>query len=293
MKRSKTGLLKARHRITRAIRKFFDEKGYMEVDTPHLVYHPAIDAHIDAVEVSGNRFLITSPEIQMKMLLVEGCSRIYQLCHAYREGESGPWHNTEFTILEWYRTDATYIDLMDETEKLTLALSLMMGIQLESPFKRRPVCPLFLEKAGWDPSEEWNEDRFFRDIVEKIEPALKSEGNLFLYDFPAEVASMAKLKGPGSSLCERFELYLQGIEIANGYAELRDADQQRARLLNENRKRKALNKKAYPIAEEFIHALRRGLPSCSGIALGVDRLLAYLLGLEGIKEVMAFSDEQL
>jgi lysyl-tRNA synthetase class 2 len=286
-------ILELRHRLVGAVRRFFDERGYVEVDTPSLVFHPAVDAHVDALEVEGGRFLVTSPEIQMKMLLVDGLRRIYQIGHAFRAGESGHWHNPEFVMLEWYRAGATYLDLMDEAEQLVLALAASASAPLPSPFKRLPVCGVFSAEAGWDPSESWDENRFFLDLVERVEPSLGREPAVFLYDYPAQAAAMARLKDADPRLCERFELYVRGIEIANGYSELTDPDEQEARFIRENAKREALGKRAYPADGGFIASLRKGLPPCSGIALGVDRLLACLLGIDGLKGIMAYPEERL
>lgn len=293
MDESRIRLLGLRHRLVSSLRRFFDARGYVEVDTPSLVFHPAVDAHIDLIEAEGGRFLVSSPEIQMKMLLVDGLQRIYQIGHAFRRGESGPWHNPEFTMLEWYRTGATYVDLMDETEQLVLALAASVGAPLPSPFVRLPVCRVFVDTAGWDPSTSWDEGRFFLDLVEKVEPSLKEKPGVFLFDYPAQAAAMAKLREDDPRLCERFELYLGGIEIANGYSELTDPDRQQARFDDENARRLAMGKRPYPADRGYIDALRRGLPPCSGIALGVDRLLACLLGLDGLKGMMAFPEESL
>ncbi len=293
MDESRIRLLELRHGLVSGLRRFFDERGYVEVDTPSLVFHPAVDAHIDLIEAEGGRFLVSSPEIQMKMLLVDGLRRIYQIGHAFRSGESGPWHNPEFTMLEWYRTGATYVDLMDETEQLVLALAASAGVTLPSPFVRLPVCRVFVDEAGWDPSTSWDEDRFFLDLVEKVEPSLKEKPGAFLFDYPAQAAAMARLREDDPRLCERFELYLGGIEIANGYSELTDPVGQQARFDDENARRLAMGKRPYPADRGYIEALRRGLPPCSGIALGVDRLLACLLGLDGLKGMMAFTEERL
>jgi lysyl-tRNA synthetase class 2 len=283
--------LRARHRILRAVRKFFDDRQYTEVDTPTLTRCPAIDAHIDAVEAGGDRFLITSPEIKMKILLVEGFTCIYQIGHAYRAGESGPWHNPEFTLLEWYRAPAGYLDLMDETTDLVVSLAPFTNLELKAPFGRIAVGDIFLKEAGWNPAAQWDEDRFFRDLVERIEPGLRGENAVFLYDYPAPVSGMAKNKEHDPRICERFELYLRGIEIANGYTELRDADLQRRRFMEENVRRRRMNKPAYPVDENFLEALRRGLPPCAGIALGVDRLVSCLLDEKGIGPVVAFKED--
>jgi lysyl-tRNA synthetase class 2 len=289
----RTALLGRRHRLVASIRKFFDERGYVEVETPALVRRPAVDAHLDPMEAGGGRYLITSPEIQMKRLVVEGMRRIYQIGHVYRAGESGAWHNPEFTMLEWYRGGAGYVDLMDETEALVRHVSAAAGRTFDAPFGRRPVRDVFLAEAGWDPSAGWDEDRFFLDLVEKVEPSLKDLPAVFLFDYPVEAAAMAAPKASDPTLCERFELYMSGIEIANGYTELGDAREQERRFHAANRAREALGKRAVPVDETFLEALRRGLPPCAGIALGVDRLVATLSGADGIGEVMAFTDDRL
>ena len=289
----KTQLLKSRSRITSAIRNFFSSAGYVEVDTPALVYHPPVDAHIDLIQAGGGRFLIPSPEIQMKTLLSHGLERIYQICHAFRDGEAGPWHNPEFTMLEWYRVGADYLDIMDETEKLAARVSSVTGIPVSVPFRRESITSVFTRAAGWDPCGDWNEDRFFRDLVDRVEPAIKSEEAIFLYDYPAPVAAMAEVKKNDGNICRRFELYLGGIEIANGYTELRDPAEQKNRFLTENARRESMGKPAYPSDETYITTLQSGLPPCAGVALGIDRLTAFLLRTGGIRDVMTFPDESL
>jgi lysyl-tRNA synthetase class 2 len=293
VREGRTALLERRHRLVASIRGFFDERGYVEVETPSLVRRPAVDAHLDPMEAGGCRYLITSPEIQMKRLVVEGMRRIYQIGHVYRAGESGAWHSPEFTMLEWYRRGAGYVDLMDETEALVRAVAAAAGRTLDAPFGRRPVGDVFLAEAGWDPSAAWDEDRFFLDLVEKVEPSLRDLPAVFLFDYPVEAAAMAAPKASDPKLCERFELYMSGIEIANGYTELGDAREQERRFNAANRAREALGKRALPVDETFLEALSRGLPPCAGIALGVDRLVAILLGADGIGEVMAFTGDRL
>ncbi len=224
------------------------------------------------------------------MLLVEGFDRIYQIGHAYREGELGIWHNPEFTLLEWYRVGADYLDLMDETSELIAGIVSLGKSAFKLPPRRIALSEIFLERAGWDPAAQWDEERFFRDLVEKIEPSLESDSAVFLFDYPAPVAAMAKIKDDDQKRCERFELYLRGVEIANGYTELQDAAEQRQRFIAENEKRRKMNKPVYPIDEKFLGALRCGLPSCAGIALGVDRLVACLLDETGIAPVIAFKE---
>ena len=289
----KNQLLIKRSRIISAIRNFFDSAGYVEVDTPALVYHPPIDTYIDVIEAAGRRFLIPSPEIQMKTLLSRGLERIYQICHAFRDGEAGPWHNPEFTMLEWYRVGADYEDIMDETEELAARIASLTDNPVSVPFRRESITSVFTRVAGWDPCRDWNEDRFFKDLVGRVEPSIKSEEAIFLHDYPLPVAAMAEAKMSGGNICERFELYLDGIEIANGYTELRDPSEQKSRFIAENARREDMGKPAYPADENYISTLQSGLPPCAGVALGIDRFSAFLLQADGIRDVMTFPDDSL
>ncbi|MFH1434531.1 MAG: amino acid--tRNA ligase-related protein [Pseudomonadota bacterium] len=286
-------LLKLRSRIISAIREFFDSADYVEVDTPSLVYNPPVDAYIDLIEAAGHRYLVPSPEIQMKTLLSRGLERIYQIGHAFRDGEAGPWHNPEFTMLEWYRVGADYRDIMDETQELAARVASLTDTPVSVPFRRESITSVFTRAAGWDPCSCWNEDRFFSDLVGRIEPAIKSEEAVFLYDYPTPVAAMAEVKTGNGTICERFELYLGGIEIANGYTELKDPAEQKMRFFTENERRVGMGKPAYPADESYISTLQGGLPPCAGAALGIDRIAAFFLQTDGIRDVMTFPDSSL
>lgn len=287
-------LLEARARLLRELRAFFDGRGYTEVETPSLVRSPSPDTHIDVIEAGGGRFLVTSPELQMKALLGEGLARIYQVARAFRDGERGEWHNPEFAMLEWYRAGADYRGLMEETEALVRRAAGALGRALApAPFERRALSDAFAGTAGWDPCAAWDEERYARDFVEKVEPSLGAGEALFLVDFPAPLASQALLCPADPSRCERFELYLGGIEVANGYTELVDAREMRARLARENGRRARLGKRTWEPDPVFIAALERGVPPCAGIALGVDRLAAFLLGTRGIRPLLSFPDDML
>jgi lysyl-tRNA synthetase class 2 len=279
--------LERRHTLLRAVRSFLDDAGYVEVETPCLVQATVPETHIDLFEVRDGLLLAASPEPHMKRLLARGHEKIYQITRAFRAGERGRWHNPEFTILEWYRTGAGYVDLMDETEALLASLHAVAEREMPRSV-RMSVDDAFELLAGWRPSRAWDEERFMRDLVERVEPGLAGHGVLFLHDYPAAAASLARLSPSNPGLCERFELYMDGIEIANAFSELTDPGEQRRRLAEANEVRRARGRPAYPVDEPFVEALEDGLPPCAGIAVGVDRLVAVLLGLGGIDEAMAF-----
>ncbi|MEW6378696.1 MAG: EF-P lysine aminoacylase EpmA [bacterium] len=284
-----------RHQMLRSIRNFFEQRGYLEVTTPVLVRCPGIDPHIDAISAGKNFYLATSPELHMKRLLGCGLEKIYQVTHAFRSDEAGKYHNCEFSILEWYETGINYQTLMEMTESLIQTVDGEMGNCLDraplfsTPFPRITIDDAFWQHARWRPSREWDEDRFFLDLIEIVEPALEDIPAFFLCDFPAPLASLARLKPDAQNLCERFELYLKGVEIANGFSELTCAREQRERFERDCARRIAMNKEAYPLDQHFLSVLEKGLlPDCAGIALGVDRLLMVLTEAEDISRVMAF-----
>jgi elongation factor P--(R)-beta-lysine ligase len=291
--------LSARHQIMRSIRNYFDTAHYLEVETPMRVLSPGIDPHIDAITAGHGHYLSPSPELQMKRLLTLKLPRIYQITHAFRDNEQGELHNAEFTILEWYRCGTDYFGIMAETEQLLhyLLHDSPAGQEVMSsyafPFLRISVDDLFKSKAGWEPSRQWDEDRFYFDWVEKIEPHLKSVSCVFVYDFPAPLASLAKRKDDNPLLCERFELFMNGIEIVNAFTELIDPDEQTQRFEDAQKKRLIMGKDCYKIDWKFISALQYGIPACAGAALGVDRLIMALLGLRDISLVQTFSADRL
>ncbi len=281
----------SRHKILQKIRCFFDSRSYIEVETPLRVRCPGIDPHIDALPSGPGFFLATSPELQMKRLLGPETERIYQITRAFRAEEEGPLHSSEFAILEWYRTGSDYIGLMDETEELIKFLVEEPGCETTSwrfPFERILVDDVFKKRAGWEPSKQWNEDRFFIDWVEKVEPFLKTLGGVFLFDFPAPLASLSVIKKDNPLVCERFELFMRGIETGNAFTELTDYQEHFVRFAEAARKRQAMGKEPYPTDDGFMESLRKGIAECSGIAVGVDRLIMALTGLNDIKLVQTF-----
>ncbi|HXN31172.1 MAG TPA: EF-P lysine aminoacylase EpmA [Polyangiaceae bacterium] len=297
-------LLRERARVLADVRRFFDARGFVEVQTPVMVPSPGLDLHLDAFEVRDGdrgapRWLITSPEYQMKRLLADGWERIYQVAPCFRRGETGARHNPEFTMLEWYRAHAGMDDVMRDTEQLVAAVtggSVRVGdrvIDLRPPLERMAVCDAFARFAGWREDEtlraaESDEERYFRAFVEKVEPALERiEDGVFLVDFPAAQASLARKKPTDIRLAERFELHVAGVELCNGFGELVDPAEQRARLERDQSARRARGMPVYPIDERFLEALA-GVPPSGGNALGLDRLAALACGTTEIAAVIAF-----
>lgn len=267
--------LRERAAIVRKMRRFFDGKGFIEVETPVRIKAPAPEPHIDCPPCSG-AFLRASPELQMKKLLACGMDRIYQIGPCFREGEIGSRHNPEFTMIEWYRLGATYLDIADDMEALFCELAPSAG----SPM-RMTVREAYLEYAGWDPWLDWNQDRFDFDMATKIEPSLP-KSPVFLFDYPREACSLAKLRG---DVAERWEFYWHGIELANCFTELCDEDEQRRRFAAARTERAVIGESDYPIDEAFLSCLPR-IGSAAGVALGVDRLVMLLLGAKSISQVM-------
>ena len=281
--------LKIRARVLRTIRAFFDARGFVEVETPVRIAAPAPEPHIDC-PASGDWFLRASPELQMKKLLAAGLPRIYQIGPCFREGEHGRRHSPEFTMLEWYRADADYNDIAADMEALVREVlrprqseALPMSGGTDLPFVRVTVREAYLKWAGWDPVADWDQDRFDFDMATKIEPNLP-KGPLFLTDYPAPAASLARLKADDPRVAERWELYMDGMELANAFTELTDPAEQRRRFEAARAERRALGEADYPLDEEFLSALAR-MPPAGGVALGVDRLVMLACGAASIDEV--------
>ena len=282
---SHQSVLEERARIVSAMRSFFDAEGFIEVETPVRICAPAPEPHIDCPEVmsrGGPRtFLRASPELQMKKLLAAGMERIYQIGPCFRDGEKGSRHNPEFTMLEWYRCGSDYTGMMSDMERLVK--SLPHGDRMGGPFARISVREGYRLWAGWDPWTGWDRDRFDFDMAEKIEPALKNEGGVFLVDYPPQAASLARVR---DGVAERWEFYFRGLELANCFSELCDPDEQARRFEAAAKERAALGEADYPVDGEFLSSLG-GIESAAGVALGVDRIVMALLGASSIDEVRA------
>ncbi|MDP9002032.1 MAG: EF-P lysine aminoacylase EpmA [Myxococcota bacterium] len=301
--------LRERARVLGDIRRFFDARGFVEVQTPAMVPSPGMDLHLHAFEVVGadrspERWLITSPEYQMKRLLADGWERIYQVAPCFRRDEMGALHNPEFTMLEWYRAPAGIDDVIRDTEQLVAAVTggrVHLGdrvVDVRPPLERLPLCDAFARFAGWAEDETLDaaasdEDRYYRAFVESVEPALaRSDRGLFIVDYPATQSSLARKKPSDPRFAERFELYVAGIELCNGFGELVDPVEQRQRFERDQAARRARGLPVYPIDERFLAALTR-VPPSGGNALGVDRLAALACATTEICDVMAFTASEL
>lgn len=301
------------HRATlyQKIRQFFAERHILEVETPLLCKHTVTDPHIEsfAVPVSSTSsyFLQTSPEYAMKRLLAAGSGPIYQITKSFRVGESGHRHNPEFTMLEWYRPGFNHHDLMDE-----INLFLQFTIQTP-PAEKISYQALFIKYLKIDPLEVSLDD-LKKLIAEKniqidsnnldhdtclqvllshfIEPLLGVQKPLFLYDFPPSQAALSKIRHDKNLVAERFELYINGSEIANGFHELTDPNEQTKRFLKNQIARKENNQTIPDIDDYFIDALKAGLPNCAGVAIGIDRLLMQYVKTNTIQQVIGFPFER-
>jgi lysyl-tRNA synthetase class 2 len=283
-----------------AIRDWFARAGFVEVETPVRLRTPALELHIDA-EPSGDHFLRTSPELHMKRLLAAGYERIYQLGPCFRNGERGDRHNPEYSMLEWYRAGSDYRALLDDTREMVRhAASCVRGdqvliydghrVDLSSDWQEITVAEAFQRWAGWDPTACYDAERFEDDLVRCVEPNLPLDRPVFLIDYPAPAAALARLKPGNPAVAERWELYMGGLEIANAYSELVDAGEQRRRFEQCAAERRALGKPVYPIDEDFLAALEGGMPPSAGIALGIDRLVMLFTGITSLDDLLPFRD---
>ena len=274
--------LEIRACVLRLLRAFFDARGFVEVETPVRIAAPAPEPHIDcpaaiarpdAAALARPTFLRASPELQMKKLLAAGMDRIFQIGPCFREGERGRRHSPEFTMLEWYRASADYLDILADMEALLAEFFNFNGHKSE----RITVREAYQRWALWDPFAEWDAERFDLDMATKIEPNLPS-GSVFLMDYPPQAASLAKLRG---NVAERWELYVNGLELANAFTELTDPAEQRRRFEEARAERLRLDEADYPLDEDFLDALAR-MPPAGGVALGVDRLVMLVCGVDDI-----------
>ncbi|PCI56801.1 MAG: EF-P lysine aminoacylase GenX [Alphaproteobacteria bacterium] len=319
--------LERRARVIRALRRFFDDSDFTEVDTPILQVCPVMDTHIHAfrtnlknLDLSQRKtmYLQTSPEFDMKKLLVAGMEKIYQICPVFRNAEGSALHSPEFTLLEWYRVGVDYRRLMDDSVDILRSIAESVGIQnythkgkTSDPFKewqRISVCDAFMKFTDIDlalylddrlgfstevsalgvrvTAEDSWDDLFHAVMAEKIEPYLGVGVPTILYDYPVSMAALSRRKPDDPRFAERFELYVCGVELANAYSELTDAAEQRARYKAEMALKQELYGETYPPDEEFFAALEHGLPESAGIALGVDRLVMLSVGADNIDDVL-------
>ncbi len=312
-------MLRARADLLARIRDFFRQAGVLEVETPACsrfgVTDPAIGSFTTRYTGPGAaqgepRYLHTSPEFPMKRLLAAGSGPIYQLCRVFRNGEQGRWHNPEFTLLEWYRPAFDHLDLMCEVaaliqslspqplaeERLTYAEAFQRHLQIDphaASAEQLRDCAIAREVAGAGTLRLESRDAWLDLLLSHlIEPHLGSDGMTFLYDYPATQAALSRVRTGEPPVAERFELYLQGVELANGFHELVDADEQRHRFRDENRRRELMGLPIVPPDENLLSALESGMPASAGVALGVDRLLMILSGRRHIAETLAFDADR-
>jgi elongation factor P--(R)-beta-lysine ligase len=305
--------LRLRARVLAEIRSFFAERQVLEVETPLLGHAPVTALHLDSFpcrSLDGRRwYLQTSPEYAMKRLLAAGSGPIYQIAKAFRDGEAGRRHNPEFTLLEWYRPGWDHHALMEETaallarvlgnaesgeplDKVTYRDAFRRHLDLD-PFTaptatlRRAAEATSGAVAGLDPEDR---DAWLDLLLSlAVQPHLGRGRPIFLYDYPARQAALARVRGKGpEAVAERFEVFVEGVELANGYHELTDAAEQRRRFAEDLEERRRRGRPALPMDERLLAALEAGLPPCAGIALGVDRLLLLLAGAEALEDVLAF-----
>lgn len=297
--------LRLRAAFFHSLRSFFVRQQFLEVDTP--IRQPLLIPELNIEPLASEGwFLQASPELCMKRMLAAGCERIFQLCNCFRKGERGRLHLEEFIMLEWYRINAGYEDLMTDCEALLGALLVDLGgmascafdgeglrandrvIAMQPPWERLSVHDAFARYSPVAIEQAMADDVFDEILVEYVEPFLGVERPLFLYDYPVELGSLARRKEGHPRLAERFELYINGIELANGFSELTDSQEQRQRfelelsMMEEGRRQRSL------MPERFLEELA-GLDRAAGIALGVDRLLMLLMGKESVGEVVSFA----
>ncbi len=298
----KQGAIGRRAMMIRAIRRFFCDRDYLEVETPIRIPAPAPEEHIDATP-SSNWFLQTSPELCMKRLVAAGYPKIFQISKCFRAGERGRLHLPEFTMLEWYCKGGNCETLMQECEDLILGVAQAldgvdklayqgMTIALHPPWERISVADAFARYASLSMHEALEKDCFDEMMACRIEPCLEGDHPVFLYDFPLAHGALARAKITDPELVERFELYMGGLELANAFLELADEKEQRLRFEKAQRIRQAAGKAVYPMPEPFLRSLHQ-MPEAAGIALGVDRLAMLFTDSASIDEIVAMTPEML
>ncbi len=306
-------LIKLRAETYIKIRQFMAERNILEVETPVLSHATVTDMQLNSFrsEYSSPQsnsgkilYLQTSPEYAMKRLLASGTGAIYQISRVFRNEEQGKYHNPEFTMLEWYQPGYGHHQLMQELE-------LFLNLFAMNHCEKTSYGEIFLEHTGLDPhtcdtnelksmaqqhglSTTIEERSVLLDFIfsDKISSTLGDTRPLFVYDYPTCQSALAKLSNTTPEVAERFELFINGMEIANGFHELTDADEQLARFEQDLTLRKKENRPDLPIDHLFLDALKQGLPDCAGVAVGIDRLLMVMTGINDIREVLGFPIER-
>jgi lysyl-tRNA synthetase class 2 len=303
--------LRARATVLAAVRRFFDERGVLEVETPILSAAAVTDLHLHSVACRLDlddrrpRYLQTSPEYAMKRLLAAGSGPIYQICKVFRDGERGRRHNPEFTMLEWYRPGFDHHRLMDEVDEL---LQAVLGV---AAGERISYADAFRRHAGVDPhaasdgelrsrvaalgvagvTELDHDDLLNLILSHEVERRLGVGRPTFMFDYPASQAALSRVRAGDPPVAERFEVFLDGLELANGFHELAEPAEQRRRFESDRGERRRRGLPEVPLDERLLAALASGLPDCAGVALGVDRLVMLKIGCRDIADVIAFPIE--
>lgn len=303
-----------RAEIMKKIRCFFDDRGVIEVETPCLSQATVTDVHMvpfvthftsSCLSAGQDLYLMTSPEYHMKRLLAAGCGPIFQLCRSFRNEERGRLHNPEFTMLEWYRPHYDMYRLINEVddllqqvidcpaaEMITYQQAFQRYLDID-PFSadKKQLCELAVKRdLGNIAEQEEDKDSLLQLLfMDAVEPHIGKERPAFVYHFPASQASLAQISSEDHRVAGRFEVYYKGVELANGFHELTDAGEQRQRFEQDNRKRTQRGLPQRALDEYLLAALQAGMPECSGVALGVDRLMMIALGAESLAQVMTFT----
>lgn len=306
-------VLRSRADLLKRLRAFFDARGVLEVETPALSHAGATDRHLASFRIDAAQssfYLHTSPEFPMKRLLAAGSGDIWQICKVFRAGEAGRFHNPEFTLIEWYRIGFDHRRLMKEVAELVCELVPTVGREPEyltyrdaflrhaqiDPFQAEPAqCRTALMQTGREPPPESALDvDGWLDLLagERVYPALGHGHVTFVYDYPVSQAALARVRAGDPPVAERFEAFVNGVELANGFHELADPGEQRRRFERDLQQRGADNLPMMPIDERLLQALGHGLPDCAGVALGFDRLMMLAAGAGSIADVIAFPFER-
>jgi lysyl-tRNA synthetase class 2 len=287
--------IEQRAEIVFAVREFFRRSGFTEVTTPVRISAPAPELHINAIR-SGDAFLRTSPELEMKCMLAAGYEKIFQIGPCFREKEIGRLHREEFTMLEWYEVGADCHKLIPFTSEMLRFVSRKVFGKSECMFNGAtidfegyeiiPLASAFAKFAKKNLLEIVDDGKFEEILLDMVEPALPKDTPVFLSGYPAKFAALSKLSKDNPGFAERWELYLGGIEIANAYSELIDKSEQIRRFEETLLMKKEAGETVYPENKMFIEALEHGIPECAGCALGLDRLVMVLTGSDSIGQIM-------
>ena len=294
--------LEKRSLVIQAIRDFFTGNLYLEVETPIVCPCIIPESQIDPVTSDG-LYLQASPELCMKRLLAKGFNKIFQICKCFRKNERGLHHLSELTLLEWYAKNDTYLDLMDQCQGLIKFIAARLNldnrikyqdkiINLNQPWQKLTVQQAFELYADRSLNDALSEGSFDEIISFQIEPRLGNTNPCFLYNYPASLASLAQFLPGNPEVAQRFEFYMAGIELANGFTELTDPVEQRSRFEIENKIRRSQKKTVSPLPEKFLSDLEK-MPNAAGIALGIDRLAMIFCNANSIDDVVAFTPESL